>query len=90
MVFGVEVELEQIAGIGSDGLGVEDEAVLTDADADVLGEGEWESDEGKDGCDTHDCWWNHWNEVGELSGEFWEKKEWRVQLRCDSDLWKVE
>lgn len=55
MVFGVEVELEQIAGIGSDGLGVEDEAVLTDADADVLGEGEWESDEGKDGCDTHDC-----------------------------------
>ena len=64
MVFGVEVELEQIAGVGRDGFGVEDEAGLTDADADVLGEGECrESDEGKDGCETHDCGGNRWNDV---------------------------
>lgn len=54
MIFGVEVKIQQIPGIGSKDLRVKDQATLTNADAEVPSEREWESDKEKK-CEMHDC-----------------------------------
>lgn len=55
MVFRIEVKFQQIPSTGSNDFRVEDDASLTNAYADVLGQREWESDKGKEKCELHRC-----------------------------------